>query len=302
MSGLLRGPVLGVLVGSLFAFNTLFWFVPIIILSLMKRLMPVQSLARVLALSNDACAQNWVGCNKLFSDALLPTRFDIRGVEKLDIKAQYLICSNHQTWNDIHVLQKTFYGKAPFFKFFLKQQLIWVPVLGLAWWGLDFPFMRRYTQAEIAKNPSLRGKDVETTRKTCEKYAGIPVAIFNFLEGTRFTQAKHDAQGSPYKHLLKPKAGGFIFTLAAMGGRLNALLDVTIVYPEGAKTFGQFLCGRVGKVIVDVRQLKIPAEFFRGDYEGDAVFRKRVQDYVAALWAEKDARIARLLAEARAAA
>jgi len=302
MLGFLRGPVLGIIVGLLFAVNTAFWFVPIIILSLVKRLMPTRPLVQRLSRLNDACAQAWVGCNKLFSDALLPTRFDIRGVEQLDKKAQYFICSNHQTWNDIHVLQKTFYGKAPFFKFFLKQELIWVPVLGLAWWGLDFPFMRRSTAAQIAKDPSLKGKDIETTRKTCEKYQGLPVAIFNFLEGTRFTPAKHAQQQSPYRHLLKPKAGGFAFTLNAMGGQLHSLLDVTIVYPEGAKTFGQFICGRVGQVIVEVRRLDIPDAFAKGDYEGDPAFRKTVQDYVAGLWAEKDARISQLLAEAQKAA
>ena len=295
----MTGFLLGTLVGLLFAVNTLFWFIPIIILSVIKRLMPAKGLERFMARLNDACAQNWVGCNKRFSDGLLPTRFDVRGVETLDVNAQYFICSNHQTWNDIHVLQKTFHGKAPFFKFFLKQQLIWVPVLGLAWWGLDFPFMRRYTPAEIARNPALRGKDIETTRKTCEKYQGLPVTIFNFLEGTRFTKAKHARQASPYRHLLKPKAGGFAFTLTAMGAGLSALLDVTIVYPEGAKTFGQFLCGEVKNVIVDVRQLQIPADFFAGDYEADAAYRKRVQDYVATLWAEKDARIEQLLSEAR---
>lgn len=289
----------GALVAVLFSVNTLFWFVPIIIFSVIKRLMPAKSLQRPLAKMADACAQTWVGCNKVLSDALLPTRFDIRGVERLDINAQYFICSNHQTWNDIHVLQKTFYGKAPFFKFFLKQELIWVPVLGLAWWGLDFPFMRRSTAAQIAKNPALRGKDIETTRKTCERYEGVPVAIFNFLEGTRFTKAKHAQQNSPYTHLLKPKAGGFAFTLSAMGGRLHSLLDVTIVYPEGAKSFGQFLTGQVKNVIVDVRQLAIPPAFAQGDYEGDAVFRKIVQDYVASLWAEKDRRISQLLSEAQ---
>lgn len=299
MLGVLKGPVLGTLVGLLFALNTCFWFVPIIIISLLKRLMPSKALERLMSRANDSCAQTWVACNKLFSDALLPTRFDVRGVDQLDIKKQYFICSNHQTWNDIHVLQKTFYGKAPFFKFFLKQELIWVPVLGLAWWGLDFPFMRRSTPEQIAKNPALKGKDIETTRKTCEKYQGLPVAIFNFLEGTRFTPAKHAKQGSPYRHLLKPKAGGFIFTLSAMGEQLNTLLDVTIVYPEGAKTFGQFLCGHVENVIVEVRERMIPAEFFHGDYEADAVFRRKVQDYVAMLWAEKDARIDLLLAEAR---
>lgn len=287
------------LVSLLFALNTVFWFIPIIIFAFIKRLMPVKRAERVFARAADAAAQAWVGCNKVLAATMLPTRYDIRGVETLDTSAQYFICSNHQTWNDIHVLQQTFYGKAPFFKFFLKQELIWVPVLGLAWWGLDFPFMRRSTPAQIAKNPALKGKDVETTRKTCEKYEGVPVAIFNFLEGTRFTKAKQAKQQSPYTHLLKPKAGGFAFTLSAMGGRLHTMLDVTIVYPEGAKTFGQFLCGQVGTVIVDVRKLVIPADFAAGDYEGDAVFRKRVQDYIAALWVEKDARISALLAESK---
>ncbi|MES2884813.1 MAG: 1-acyl-sn-glycerol-3-phosphate acyltransferase, partial [Pseudomonadota bacterium] len=146
----MRGPILGVLVGVLFALNTVFWFIPIIILALIKRLMPFKRAVRLFARCADAAAQTWVGCNKLLAGTLLPTRYDIRGVEKLDKTAQYFICSNHQTWNDIHVLQQTFYGKAPFFKFFLKQELIWVPVLGLAWWGLDFPFMRRSTPEQIA--------------------------------------------------------------------------------------------------------------------------------------------------------
>lgn len=300
MLGFLRGPVLGGLMAVLFTVNTVFWAIPVYVFSLLKLLTPKGAARRAVARCADFCAQTWVGCNKLLSDGLLPTRFVVRGAERLDRRGQYFICSNHQAWTDIHVLQKTFYGKAPFFKFFLKQELIWVPVLGLAWWGLDFPFMKRYTQEQIAKDPSLRGKDIETTRKACEKFHGIPVSIFNFLEGTRYTRAKHDRQGSPYRHLLKPKTGGFAFTLAAMGERLHAMLDVTIVYPGGAQTFWNFLCGRVDQVIVEVRQLQIPAEFFGGDYEADPVYRKRMQDWIGQLWADKDARIAQLLAEARA--
>lgn len=297
MLGFLPGPILGCLMIVLFVLNTVFWAIPIYSLSLLKLLTPKGRARRALSLAADFCAQTWVGCNKLLSDTVLPTRFEVRGVEKLDLHGQYFICSNHQTWNDIHVLQKTFYGKAPFFKFFLKQELIWVPVLGLAWWGLDFPFMKRYTPEQVAKNPALRGKDIETTRKTCEKFHDLPVSIFNFLEGTRFTPAKHARQGSPYQHLLKPKTGGFAFTLAAMGSRLNCMLDVTIVYPEGATTFWNFMAGRVRSVIVEVRQLQIPAEFFVGDYEADAAYRKRMQDWVGQIWADKDRRISELLGQ-----
>jgi 1-acyl-sn-glycerol-3-phosphate acyltransferase len=296
MLGFLRGPILGTLVALLFALNTLFWALPVYFFSLLKLLTPKGFARRQVSRWADASAQSWIGVNKMVSDLLLPTKVDIHGVERLDRNGQYLVCSNHQTWNDIHVLQTAFYGKLPFFKFFLKQQLIWVPVLGLAWWGLDFPFMKRYSAAEVAKNPALKGKDIETTRKTCEKYEGLPVAIFNFLEGTRFTPAKHDQQRSPYRHLLKPKAGGLAFTLAAMGERLTAMVDVTIVYRDGAKTFWQYLCGQVDSVVVDVRTRPIPLEFCRGDYESDAAFRKRVQDWVGTIWAEKDDRIDALLA------
>lgn len=296
MHRFLPPPLLGVTVGFFFALNTVLWAIPIYAFAIVKLLMPGKAARRWAASICDSAAQNWVGCNAWLTDLLLPTVFDVRGVEKLDIRGQYFIFSNHQTWNDIHVLQKTFYGKAPFFKFFLKQELIWVPVLGLAWWALDFPFMKRYTQAEIAKNPALKGKDIETTRKACEKFEGLPVSIFNFLEGTRFTKAKHDRQNSPYRYLLKPKAGGFAFTLSAMGSRLNSMQDVTIVYAEGPKTFWQFLRGDVKHVIVEVRELPIPAEFSTGDYENDAEFRARIQAWVANLWAEKDQRIGELRA------
>ena len=112
----------------------------------------------------------------------------------------YLMTSNHQSWADILVLQKVTNRRVPSLKFFLKQELIWVPLLGLAWWALDFPFMKRYSRAQLEKRPELKGKDMETTRKACEKYAHYPVSVMNFFEGTRFTEEKHRQQNSPYRH------------------------------------------------------------------------------------------------------
>jgi len=221
--------------------------------------------------------------------------WDVRVDADLSPQGQYLVCANHQSWNDIFVLMQTFGARAPFFKFFIKQELIWVPVLGLCWWGLDYPFMKRYTPEQVAKDPSLKGKDLETTRKACERYRNQPVLILNFLEGTRFTRTKHDRQQSPYRHLLKPKSGGFAFTLSALGERLSSLLDVTIVYPDGAQGFWDFMAGRVRRVVVEVRQLRIPSDLFAGNYEGDPVFRQRFQEWIAVLWQDKDRRIAELL-------
>lgn len=296
----LPGLIQGVIMGLLLAANTVFWAIPIYMLVLLKLLTPGGSKLRDLIAHGAAqLAQNWAATNTRLSALLQRVEWDIRISAHLDPKGQYLVCSNHQTWNDIFVLMRAFGRRAPFFKFFLKEQLIWVPVLGLAWWGLDYPFMKRSTPEDIKKNPSLKGKDMQTTRKACEKFRNQPVLILNFLEGTRFTKAKQLSQKAPYKHLLRPKAGGFAFAMEAMGDKLHALIDVTIAYPDGAMTFWEFLCGKVHRVIVDVRPLEIPddmkATLIRGHYEEDKEFRKRFQFWIGDLWRAKDARIAEML-------
>jgi 1-acyl-sn-glycerol-3-phosphate acyltransferase len=296
----LPAPMLGAIMLGLLVLNTLFWVVPLYGVFVLKLLTPAKSRARS-ALSRLASdiAQTWAAINSWFVENLLDIEWDMRIHADFHPDGQYLVCSNHQTWNDIVVLMKTFGRRAPFFKFFLKQELIWVPFLGLAWWGLDYPFMKRYTKEQIAKNPERAGKDLETTRIACERFRDQPVLILNFLEGTRFTRAKQAAQKSPYKHLLRPKSGGFAFTMGAMGERLNSLLDVTIAYPDGPKGQWDFLAGRVRKVIVDVRQLIIPHELYEGSYETDADFRRRFHQWIAELWAEKDRRLEAMLTAAR---
>jgi 1-acyl-sn-glycerol-3-phosphate acyltransferase len=301
MLSFLRGPVLGAIMLLLLCVNTMLWAVPVYAAILLKVIAPTHRLRERLGVLASNLAQAWAQTNVRLGDCTLGVRWDVRLPAGLKRDGQYLIFANHQTWNDIYVLLKAFGWRAPFFKFFLKKELMWVPVLGPVWWGLDYPFMRRHSREAIAKNPALRKQDMETTRKACAKYANIPVAILNFLEGTRFTTDKHDRQKSPYRHLLKPKSGGLAFALEAMGDKLGALLDVTIVYPEGATSFWSFLAGRVHRVIVEVRSLRIPREFLNGDYDADPEFRRRINAWVAELWAQKDKRIDELLAEAKAA-
>jgi 1-acyl-sn-glycerol-3-phosphate acyltransferase len=166
--------------------------------------------------------------------------------------------------------------------------------MGLAWWALDFPFMKRYSPRFLKKNPHLKGKDVEITRKACEKFKIKPISIMNFLEGTRFTPVKHDRQKSPFTHLLKPKAGGIAFVLGAMGDCLNSLLNITIAYPQGIGSFWDFLCGRVTEIRVHIEKMAIPRHIL-GDYEQDPEFRKFFQNWVNDLWTRKDVTLAGLL-------
>lgn len=171
--------------------------------------------------------------------------------------------------------------------------------MGLAWWALDFPFMRRHSEDYLRKHPQMRGKDQETTRKACAKFSLIPTSVMSFLEGTRFTPAKHAAQKSPYTHLLKPKVGGMALALNAMGDKFQAILDVTIVYPDGVPSFGQFLGGSMHRVTVRVRSLPIPEHLLQGDYAQDAAFREAFTAWVQQLWRDKDAQISELLATCR---
>jgi 1-acyl-sn-glycerol-3-phosphate acyltransferase len=226
------------------------------------------------------------------------TQWDVEGIAGLDPQGWYLVNSNHQTWVDIFVLQHLLNRRIPLLKFFIKSQLKWVPIMGLAWWALDFPFMRRHSEEFLKKHPEMRGKDQAATRRACEKFALIPTSVMNFLEGTRFTPAKHARQNSPYRHLLKPKAGGIALALNAMGDKFRAILDVTIVYPDGAPKFWDFLCGRLRRVIVRVQSLPVPGHLMNSDYGGDAATREAFAQWVQQLWRDKDAQIERLLAQA----
>lgn len=283
-------PLRGAITAVLLALNTLIVFSLMVPPALVKRLLPVEGVRKVCDLVLNALASRWVANNGAWIAAVNPSAaWDVQGVDSLHPRGWYLVSSNHQSWVDILVLQRVLHGHIPFLKFFLKAELIWVPVIGLAWWALDFPFMKR------GRGQGARHSDLQTTRQACEKFKRIPTAVMNFVEGTRFTPAKHAAQASPYRHLLKPKIGGLGIALATMGEQFEALLDVTIVYPHGAPTFWAFLCGRVDAVTVRVRQREIPAEVLGGDPVGDKAYRQRVGAWVDEQWAQKDALIGELL-------
>jgi 1-acyl-sn-glycerol-3-phosphate acyltransferase len=290
--------VRGVIALLLLVLNTLFWCALLFALSLVKLALPIDAVRLRIDPALNAIATLWIACNSGWMRLTQRTAWDVAGIEDLSYEGWYLVNSNHQSWVDIFVLQHLLNRRIPLLKFFLKQQLIYVPVIGIAWWALDFPFMRRHSREAMRRHPELRQQDRETTRRACEKFALVPTSVMNFAEGTRFTTAKHRAQSSPYRHLLKPKAGALALALNAMGAKFHSLIDVTIVYPDGPPTFWRFLCGSTPRIIVRVRRLPIPAEFYAGDYEQDAPFRASFHRWLAQLWDDKDQQIATLLAGA----
>ncbi|MCP5100557.1 MAG: acyltransferase [Chloroflexi bacterium] len=287
MLNFLPSIIVGTLTSLLLGLNTIFWCVQIYLFTLLK-LIPVHPWRRLCTQAAIWLAEMWISCNSGWMWLMHKTKWDVVGLDGLSKDDWYLVISNHQSWADIFVLQHLFNRRIPFLKFFLKQALIWVPVIGLAWWGLDFPFMKRYSRNYLKKHPEKRGKDLETTRKACEKFKFTHVSVMNFLEGTRFTSAKHAKQESPHKHLLRPKAGGIAYVLAAMDEQIKTIVNVTIVYPDGNPTFGDFLSGRINRVVVRVNKFAIPRHFLQGDYQNDPFFREQFQAWVRELWDEKD--------------
>ena len=288
MLSFLPGPVKGTLITLLILLNTLIWMPILVIGAILKIVLPLPFLQKWVTILLIGCANNWITLNNFFFWLFLKIEWHVTGLEDLSTNEWYLVNSNHQAWSDIPIVQRVLNRKVPMPKFFLKKELIWVPVLGICWWALDFPFMKRSTPEQIRKNPALAGKDLETTRIACEKFKTTPVSVFNFMEGTRFTKAKHEKQASPFRNLLKPKAGGTAFVLGSMGKQMHTMLDITIVYADKEKEAWDLFCGKVHKVVVDVRKIEIPKEFLGKDYSSDPEFKENFQAWLNTFWQEKD--------------
>ncbi|MBN2435855.1 MAG: acyltransferase [Spirochaetes bacterium] len=292
------GLFLGISTFCLFIINTLFWCLPLTVFAFFKFIIPVNTIREFITLIVNGIAISWSSVNNFFIKLLLPTKWITTGLPEnfkgWDIDKNYLVIANHCSAVDIVALQLVFNNKIPFFRFFLKKELIWVPFLGLAWWALDYPFMKRYSREFLVKNPKMKGKDLEITRKACSKYQNRPVSIMNFPEGTRFTAAKHAKQNSSYKYLLNPKAGGIGYVLSAMGDNIHKILNVTLVYPGGIPGFSSFFSGQIDKVIINIEEISVTKNLI-GDYLNDDKFRTDFQQKINRLWHDKDKKIGNLL-------
>jgi len=290
----LPGPIRGVIAYILYFINTGVWGTLIVVFGVFKFILPIDRWVKVLDKLLNWFANNWIFVNSFIMRLPNTITLNVNGVKEIKYDGWYLVISNHQSWVDILVLAKAFYKKVPFFKFFMKKELIWVPFVGIGCWALDFPFMKRYSREFLEKHPHLKGKDVEITKKACEKYKKNPVAILNFVEGTRFTKEKHQKQQSPFKHLLKPKAGGIAFVLETMGGQLHSILNVTITYPKGVRGFWGFCCGEISEIRVSVEEIPVKDEMI-GDYSNDPDFKEQFQSWLNDVWVEKDNQIDQVL-------
>lgn len=300
MLNFLPSSLVGVIAGFLLFINVLFWVTILYVFTIPKIFFTWPPLLRIINRILNWIGENWLSGNSGWMRLTQKTKWDVQGMEGLNYHGRYLVISNHQSWVDILVMQRLLNRRIPLLKFFIKRELIKVPLMGLAWWALDYPFLYRHSAEYLKQHPEQKGKDYEATRKACEKFGTVPTSVMNFLEGTRFTQAKHDKQNSEYKYLLRPKSGGLALALDVLGEKFNSMLDITIVYPDGIPTFWEFLCGKVKRITVRMRTIEISKQFLYGDYENDPVFRDAMHKWVQQLWQEKDQQIESLLKKAGA--
>ncbi|WP_180080658.1 MULTISPECIES: acyltransferase [unclassified Acinetobacter] len=286
----------GLTVGSVMTGSTFFHGPPVLALGLTK----LFKKSRKVDETNIKITNSWLTVNNWLIDNVLPnTQWDITIDEDLDLNMQgrYLMTCNHQSWVDTTVNQYFGLTRMPLTRFFTKWELIFIPFVGQAFKILGFPMMKRHSKEQIAKNPELKYRDMEEARKSCEQLLSQPFTLLNYLEGTRFTPEKHAQQQSPYKNLLKPKAGGLALALNILGDQIDALVDMTIIYPNGVPGYGEFWLGDVPRIAVDLRKIEIPEWVLGGNYEDDAEFREKFQNWVDQLWTEKDQLIDRLKAQ-----
>ena len=289
----LPGPLKGILMSLFYGVNTIFWTIPLLIVALLKLIIPWSLWRAICSKIILMFANAWIIGNGIAIKQVSKIQINVIGDAPMSLDDWYLVIANHQSWVDILAMQQIFRGHIPFLEFFLKQELIRIPFLGLAWWALDFPFMKRYSKSTLKKKPHLKGKDIEATRKACEKFKLQPISVVNYVEGTRYSAEKHARQGNDYKHLLRPRAGGIGYVMTMLGQQINYILNLTIHYPSGQLTYWDYVTGRLQQIDIYIKTTKVTDDL-RGDYINDVQYRARFQSWLSQQWREKDDLLERL--------
>ncbi|MCX7120424.1 MAG: acyltransferase [Gammaproteobacteria bacterium] len=284
--------ILGIISVILYCVNTIVLATIIVSTTLFLFLLPFRSWRHVIQKNFLQRMPTWFAyINSWIMAISTHGLWDISGSGELDINKWYVMISNHRSWLDILVLGTVFKNKTPPLKFFMKKELLWqLPFAGIACYVLGFPFMSRHSHAEIKKNPSLKGKDIETTQKACARLRFFPSTLINFLEGTRFSMKKRERQQSPYENLLKPRAGGAAVVMHELQDILSGVVNVVIVYPNKTPSVWDFLCGRFERIKVRYELLPITPDLI-GDYYNDRTFRAHIQQWLNGVWERNDSLI-----------
>ena len=239
---------------------------------------------------------SWLASCEWWFQNMLGVKWELDETMQADFDHWHLIIANHQSWVDVFAVFAQLKDRRPLPRVFMKQSLFWMPFVGTATYIMGFPYMKRYTKAQIAKNPKLAGKDLATTKRSCKRLLKQPNSIMSFVEGTRFSEKKHQQQASPYRNLLKPKAGGISFILQTMPQKIKSITDINVLYEQENITGWDLLCGRIGKVKVMARDVAIPDTMVMAEYQAAGKDREHFFAWFNLYWHDKDIRMSHQLA------
>ena len=202
----------------------------------------------------------------------------------LDRNRACIVVANHRSWADVFLIQSALARRGPVVKFLCKRELAWIPILGLIFVVFDFPVVRRRAASgpitgattDAMTEAQRRAADRRRVHDACQTLRSRPAAMLSFVEGTRFTRAKHARAGSPYRALLPPRAGGFEAIVQALAPDDAPVVDLTLVYPDRCG-FWAFLGGAAGAISVHAERLTMREVLDAGP-----------RDWLEARWRRKD--------------
>ncbi|MCM2971319.1 acetyltransferase [Larsenimonas suaedae] len=265
--------------------NTLVCALPFYVLALLKLVLPIHRVRNTIIGGLNRIALVWIALNTFWIRTVLKPTLHVSGAIPNARDQWWVVIANHRSWTDILLLQYALQQSTAPPRFFIKRELIWIPVIGLAFWALEFPMLNRGKGGRKAAE-----KDLEATRRLCRHALERPITIYNFVEGTRFTPQKRLQQKSPFTHLLRPKAGGLSIVLSLLGSRLSGILDATLDYQHGSTRFWDFLCGRSGILRIHIDRLPLKP-WMTDTHILEFERKKRFHAWVNALWHDKDRRL-----------
>jgi len=282
----------GVLTSAISLLLLIVAMVPMLFFTLVKLVLPIPKVTSRITRYSVDFAKVLIGIFRKIYMQLHSPEWQLSGQEGLEDRGIQLLVCNHQSWSDCLIMALALHRKIPFYRFFVKRQLLWIPLIAIVGIALDMPFLRRYSKQQLDNNPALRSKDLQATKQMCDRLEQSSATIVNFAEGTRFTEQKRLVTNSPYQFLLPAKAGGLAYVITSMKGKINEILDVTLIYEQGNLTFWDFLCGRTSKVAIHIKAYAVPANLRGGDYQGSSVYRDNFTSWTRHIWECKEALIA----------
>ena len=284
-------PILLPLNLCLMAFNILLCATPVLAVDCFRLLLPFRW-AQVLAeRCNYGSYRMFAALNAMAIALTNRIEWDVRGNDFAPVHRSCIIICNHLSWADIVLLCHIYRGRIPTMKFFLKKSLLYIPVLGQACWGLGMPFLNRYSRAQLIRNPALRARDLESTRRACRRLSYAPLALINFVEGTRYTPQKAALANSPYRHLMVPKSPALAIAMGELGHEIEALFNTTLCYRDNARhPFIDLLMGRMKSVYARIERLENTEDLI-GNYLEDKHFKHDFGMRLRELWAQKDTQL-----------